>query len=237
MTSLTKVLNFNSATVSNKSNPQFILSNSIEDITGYCVTSFSGINSFYDIGLRNNQLQFIESPTQGVIRTITIPSGNYTVDTAITALQLGFNTQGTGSYTITKNPLLNRITISSNTSFMLKSVMNDCYYEFGFENFDNTFNTTHIGTNSYDFSGTKTLNVVSYSFGYGNNIVVNKSLNVIASIPLTSPYLGILNYTPYPLFVNTQIPDLTVVEFLFVDERYRQITMDKDYSISIAIQI
>jgi hypothetical protein len=234
---LTKVLNFNTVTATNKSNPQFILNDSIDNVNGYCVTLFQGVNSFYDISARNNQLQFIESPSQGTIRTVVLPVGNYTVDTALLALQAGLNSQASGTYTVTNNPLTNRITITSNTSFMLKSITNDMYYEFGFESFDNTFNTTHTGTNSYDFSGIKTLNIVSYSFGYGNNIVVNKSLNVIASIPINNAYLAPISYTGYPLFVSAQIPELSVVEFLLVDERFRPISTDKDYTIQIALQI
>ena len=236
--SIIQSLTFNTL-IANRGNsePQFCLSSPIYSSEGYSVTSFYGVNSFYTIDSRNNKFSFSESDTSSTVRTVTIPTGNYTVTSFITQLTTSMNAAGTQVYAITKSDLTNIITITAPTkTWRILAVANDCYYESGFK-VSSSNALVQTASSVYDFSGVKILNISSNSFGNGNNVLVGKSLNIIASIPITVPALGVISFTNNSSFISTSISELTTVEFIIYDELFRQLTILNPWQISIFFQI
>lgn len=239
MSQIINSINFNTAFVNDKQNPLFTLQGPLLNAEAYAVSSFYGVNTFSTIDSRNNIISFIESTSSGNTRTFVIPTGNYTLSTFITALQAGFLSAGTVSYTVVNNTLTNRLTVSNGTvSFRLVKIgSNDAFYESGFEVLSPTFALSQTASSTYDLSGVKCLNISTNSLGYGHNIVIGRNLNIIATIPITVGYLGVISYNPPINYINTQIPEVQTVQFSVYDERMRLLTIDKDYQLSICFSI
>jgi hypothetical protein len=213
MTAVIKSLTFNTITAYNKSNPLFTLPNPLISSDGYAVQSFSGINSFYTIDSRNSAIAFIEDDEPTATITFNIPTGNYTLNTFIAALQTGLNANGTDTYTVTNNTLTNKITITGTSkTFKIVYVPSNCYYESGFE-VSSAFALAHTATSTYDLSGIKTIYISSNSLGYGQSLIVNKNLNIICSISVSTPYLGVISYNPSIVFISSQISEISSIEF------------------------
>ena len=85
-----KSLTFSTITSDNnsKSTPGWYLDQPIQISEGYCVKSFQGVNTVYNIDSRNNRFSFNESSySSGTVRTFSIPDGNYTISTFMTAIK------------------------------------------------------------------------------------------------------------------------------------------------------
>ena len=236
---LIKSLTFSTVVSDNnsKSSPAWYLDRPIQLSEGYAVKSFQGVNTIYNIDSRNNRFSFNESTSSGTVRTFTIPSGNYTISTFMAALKTGLDTEGTVVYTVTNNTLINKITITSaSTTFKILPITYNCYYEAGFE-ISADFAISQTATNTFDLSGLKAINIVSNAFGAKDSIVVNKNLNVICSIPIETGYLGVINYSPPIVFIDSQITSISAFEFAIYDERFRPLTLSNDWSLSILFEL
>jgi hypothetical protein len=221
----------------NKSTPNFYLEQPIQISEGFCVKSFTGVNTFLNIDSRNNQFNFNESDSSGSIRSFTLANGNYTITSFMGALKAGLDTNGTVVYTVANNSLTNIITITgASKTFKILPISNNCYYEAGFD-VSATFSISQIATNTYDLSGLKEINVVCNAFGTGNSVVVNKNLNVICSIPISVGYLGVISYTPPIVFIDSQTQSISAFEFICVDERYRPLTFQNDFSLTLLFEL
>ena len=221
----------------NKSNPEFYLKEVvyISRESGYAVESFYGTNSFYTIDSRNNMFAFVETDTPTVNRYASIPHGNYTLNTFLTALQTALDEAGTYDFTITNNPLINKLTISATGNFKIIDSMNNCYYETGFI-VSSGFASSVVAPNPFDLSGVKVLHIVSSSFGTDSSSVCNKNLNVIASIPIAVPYLGVVSYFPPLCVIQCSLVELNSVDFAVFDERFRRLDMNQDWAINILFE-
>ena len=220
-----------------KSAPNYYLDQPIQISEGYCVKAFQGVNTTYNIDSRNNKFSFNESLTSGTVRTFTIPSGNYTITTFMAALKTGLDANGTVVYTVTNNTLTNIITITSaSTTFQILPISSDCYYEAGFV-VSSGFAISQVATQTYDLSGLKCINIVCNAFGNKDSIVVNKNLNVITSIPIEQSYLSVVNYSPPIVFIDSQIQSISAFEFTCYDCRYRPLTLNNDWSITILFEL
>lgn len=222
----------------NSINPNFQLNPVIYNAEAFGVSNFVGVNSVYVIDQRNNNFSFIESNSTTVTRIAVIPSGNYTLTSYLTAISSSMTTAGTATYTATNNDLTNRITITSNgVTFILVDTLNNSYYESGFTVLNPSFSATQTASTTYDLSGLKMINIVSPSFGYSTNLVCGINKNVIASIPVTNPYLGIISYSPSVNFISSQVSSISNLDVQFFDELFRPITLDKSYSLTILFRI
>ena len=221
----------------NKSTPNYCLDSPIQITEGYAVKSFQGVNTIYNIDSRNNRFSFNESTSSGTVRTFSIPEGNYTISTFMAAIKSGMDTAGTVVYTVTNDTLINKITITSaSTSFKILPIANDCYYEAGF--FVSTgFAISQTASSTYTLAGLQAVNTVSTAFGNKDSIVVNKNLNVICSIPIEVGYLGVINYNPNIVFIDSQITSISAFEFLLYDERFRPLTIQNDWSLTLLFQL
>ena len=222
---------------SNKSAPAWYLDQPIQISEGYCCKNFSGLNTIYNIDARNNKFSFNESNSSGTVRTFTIPSGNYTITTFMAALKTGLDVNGTVVYTVTNNTLTNIITITSaSTTFKILPISNDCYYEAGFE-VSSSFAISQTAVQTYDLSGLKCINIVSNAFGNKDSIVVNRNLNVICSIPIEVGYLGVINYSPPIVFIDSSITSISSFEFLCYDEFLRPLTISNHWSLCLLFEL
>ena len=236
MPTFIKSLTFSTATLINKLNPNFYLNEPINITEGYCVKSFTGINTVLNIDTRNNRFSFNESDTPGTIRNFTIPSGNYTIATFMTALKTGFDTEGSVVYTVTNNALINIITIAgASKTFKILPIANNSYYEAGFD-ISGSFSISQVASNTFDLSGIKEINVVCNAFG-NSSIVVNRNLNVICTIPVSVPYLGVITYNPPIVFIDSQTQGISAFEFLLFDELYRPLTLTNNWSLNLLFEV
>lgn len=221
----------------NKSAPNFYLDEPVNVSEGYSVKSFYGVNTIYNIDSRNNRFSFNESDSSGTIRTFTIPEGNYTISTFTAALKTGLDAQGTVVYTVTNNTLTNIITITgASKTFKILPITNDCYYEAGFV-VSTAFSITQTATQTYDLSGCKNINIVCNAFGSKDSIVVGKSLNVVCSIPINVGYLGVVNYNPNIVFIDSNISSISAFEFTCYDDRYRPLIIKNDWSLTLLLEL
>lgn len=238
MPTFIKTLTFSTVASDNnsKSTPNFYLDQAIQISDGYCVKSFQGVNTTYNIDSRNNKFSFNEDDTS-IVRTFTIPSGNYTITTFCAALKTGLDTAGTVVYTVANDTLTNIITITgASKQFKILPISNDCYYEGGFA-VSTAFAISQVATQTYDLSGLKSINIICNAFGHGNSVVVNKNLNVICSIPIEVGYLGVINYSPPIVFIDSQINSISAFEFILTDERYRNLTLQNDWYICLLFEL
>ena len=234
-----KALTFSTVASDNnsKNTPNYYLDTPIQISEGYCVKSFQGVNTVYNLDSRNNKFSFNESNSSGTVRTFTIPEGNYTISTFMAAIKSGMDTAGTVVYTVTNDTLINKITITSaSTTVKILPIQFDCYYEGGFV-VSTAFSISQTATSTYDLSGLKTINIVCNAFGFGNSIIVNKNLNVICSIPIEVGYLGVINFNPNIVFIDSQINSISAFEYILVDERYRPLTISNDWSITLLFEL
>ncbi len=237
---IVKSYTFSSFCSSNNSdsNPYFHFQQPEKNVVGYFVNQMTAVNSVYVIDSRNNQIAFIESPVEEeepVTRVAVVPPGNYILNTFLTALGLAMTTAGTDTYTVTNDSLVNRLTITSGIEFIIVNVLNNCYYESGFVA-TTVFANTAVGTSSFDLSGLKTIQLVSFNFN-GSSVVVNQNYTVLASIPVQAPYQGIISYNPNCVFVTCQTETLANIQFYLLDERFRPITLDKSWSCQLLLQL
>jgi hypothetical protein len=234
MTSINRSLTLNTCVSNNNnaSHPSFYLNPPINNVEAFNVSTFSGINTTYTIDSRNCNFSFVESsvPHNGYL-----PFGNYTINTFITALGTAMTSaSGTSTFTITNNVLTNILSITSSTNvFYLTNTINNCYYEAGLTP-NNIGSLIQIGTSSYDLSGLKQILLVSSDLG-SNAVAVNSNYNVLASIDISVPYLGVISYKGTNLFINSNCT-LNSLNFILLDERYRVLSNLKDWSITIILQ-
>lgn len=233
--SLNKLYTFSSFLSNNKSsvNPSFYINPPIVCIDSFLVSSFTGINNIYTFDSRNQNISILEN---GRTFTAIIPTGNYTITTLLTTLGSILTTaSGTSTYTATNNSLTNVITITSNlNTFTLVNTVNDCYYELGFLKRSTTSTLTQVALNQYDLSGIKTINVISNDLGNDGAFSVNSNFNIICSIPIEVPYLGIISYqNKSNLLINCKVNELSSVSFILIDDRLRQLNNFSDFSLQL----
>lgn len=216
----------------NPSNPTFYISPSINNIESFCVSQFCGVNTIYNIDNRNNNFQVEEQG--GNLITSSLPVGNYTLSNFTTTLSSALSTNSTtNNYTLINNTVSNILTLTADIlPIKVKNTVNHCLYESGFQE-SSSFNLTQVATKSYDLSGLKQIHLVSGDFGNDSCKSINSNYNTIATIPITSSYLGVINYQGSDTFINCKVPELNSITFTCLDERYRVLNDLKDFSVNI----
>ena len=221
------------STNKNSSSPFFTLNKKISNADSYACISFNGVNSTYNVDVRNNNIRFIDAAFPGTVAIAEIPTGNYTLETYLTAIGTAMTAAGAQTYTASNDSFINKISISSVGPF--KIIESTFFYESGF-NVSSDFSNPQIAQNTYDLSGLKQILVVCQSLENGNSMVSGKNINVIFNIPILTPYLGVVSFNPTPLYISSQIKDLEYFEFILLDERYRPLTDLKDWSVVLAFR-
>ena len=227
-----KSFNFNSAfrNAGSLSNPSFILNESINNCVGVKVKNAVIPLSFYTFDTYNNKLYLVED-TNDVVE-VSIPIGNYTSSTISSALKTALELAGSGTYTVSYSVLTNKINIQCATQFKFLSGSNDAYNELGITNEDvNAFSTNFTPSEVVDFSGVKTIHLVS---NIGATKCVNQNYNILCSVITEEDNLSISSYednsADYINIKNSQISDFQISLY---DERFRQLKPYKDFSLTV----
>ena len=228
------------------SNPVFIIQEPLNDISSYKVRSMKLPLTQPIINNRNNKL-YINVSSVGNLFTATIPSGNYYSNTIAPAVQTSINTAlGTnGNVSITYSSLSNNLIIANTyaTSPSLKFVDNNqpltgensfsAYYELGLIDYLNKTQTSFT-TSNIDISGLDAVNIVS---NFGNIKVNNKYKNVLDTINIDKAPLEIFSYSNNnDEYIESNTNSLSYIYFNLLDNRYRPINVDKDFSIQISFK-
>jgi hypothetical protein len=147
--------------------------------------------SFYNISSINNTLKY--TINNGEIQTLTIPSGNYNVNTLITAI-----VSVIPAFTIIYNSKTNTLTFSHSTyDFTLESTTT-CFEVLGFK--DNITYTSSSkvlnGTISLNMFTIRNVYVTSDNFQINNinNSTPNQN-NILCSIPIDSSHHSMISYS------------------------------------------
>jgi hypothetical protein len=233
--SINEVLTFSTCLSNNNSssNPAFYFP-SLFNVSGYMVSSFTSVNTFYNIDSRNNNFSFTETGKSAVV--ITLPSGNYTITTIQTELVSLMNsaTLSSGTYTTSVNSLTNILSITGSVAFHITNTINNCYYELGLIP-STTFALTVVGNKSFDLSGVSLIHLVSSSFGDASKLV-NNNYNIMASIPVEGSYLAPIQFTGIPVFINCSLVQLSQCSFQLLDQRSRILNTVSDFSLSVILE-
>lgn len=234
--SLNRKYTFSSFLSNNKSavNPSFYINPPINQIDNYSITSFSGVNNIYTFDTRNCNILLNE--TGQSLYTAVIPTGNYTISSLLTTLSTILTASPSASvYTATKSDLTNIITITSNTNtFTIEDTINSSYYEMGYVKLSTSASLTQVASAQYDLSGLKTIHVVSNDLGNDGSYLVNSNYNILCSIPVEVPYLGIINYQDNSdLLINCKVNELSSISFVLMDDRFRLLSQVSDWSLQL----
>jgi hypothetical protein len=234
-------LNLNSAfrNSGTRSDPEFILDRNIENISSVKLRSAMFPLTISLVDSRNNKL-YLRETTSGSTTTITLSSGNYIVNgtesnSILTNIRTCLNTASpnTWTYNVSFNDITNRLTISStNGNFALMSGLDNFYYEMGLDSSQlASFGSSLTMTDPIDLSGLKLLHIVSnipltkvfsQSFAILGSIIIEEETNQISSYEDQSSD-----------YILSSISSIGSIRLSFYDDRFRKLTMNKDYSITI----
>lgn len=233
-------LTFDTRLSNNKStsNPVFILDDPFDEITGFQLGKFSGVNNVTNIRDTNNKIGLTTfTGTTGNTQILSIPVGNYTITTFKEVLNETLNTSGS-VFGVSLNTMSNVLSISNtNGAFSFSPVSNDVYYELGLK--DTQLNTTTencICLDSYDLSGLKRVNVVSSDFGIKVCKTIGSNYNTILSIPIEDPYAGVITTPESTVMLTTSVRNQTSFTFNLYDERMRILSGMKDWSCEVYVR-
>ena len=185
--------------------------------------------SIYSIGTRNNKIYFREQSSDATLRTASLTNGYYNSSNILTEIKSKLDSTGTQSYTVVYSELTNKITITASANFKFESGNSHCLYELGLES-NTSYSTSQLAVNQLDLSGLKAISIVSNIDGIK---IVNNQFKVLTSIFLEEDSLAISTYEDNSadyISINQNINELT---FRLVDERNREITVDKDFVLTI----
>lgn len=232
-------LNLNSLFAFNnsKSDPNFFLRKSFNNVSHVKISEVNLTNEFYTFDSRNNWISFKEG--SGNVVSFQITSGNYTSSSLVTTLKslLEANSQNTRTYTVTYSSSTAKLTITINTgTFTFLNISNNAYYELALSNSLDSAASSFV-TDPIDLSGVKIINLVTSSFGGDISNLVGSNYNSLACIPVNNSFLSVLNYSNSNEFLDVDISSLQNVSFSFLDERLRKLTLTKDFQLTLLLKI
>lgn len=207
----------------------------INDCVAYRVKSAIIPLSIYTIDSRNNKI-YITETTSGAA-TATITSGYYTSVTFPAALKTALDAACTSNFTVSYSSLTNKLTfLSDNETFKFRSGVNNAYYECGINTEDlEVVGLTETPTGQLDLSGTSVINVVS---NIGTNVLSGTSYKLLCSIVCDESQMSLATYennsSEYYQLDTRNIDNIT---FSLYDNRMRQISLSKDFIISLSFII
>lgn len=234
-------LNFSSQFRNNGSlsDPEFVFYEDINNINSLKLRNFCAPLTISLFDSRNNRIYYRET-TSGTLISATITSGNYVMsgnasNSILTQLKsvLETNSPNTWTYNVSYSDITNKITVSTtNGNFALFDGINNAYYELGFDtNNLGNYSSSITGNEPIDLSGLKILHIVS---NIATTRVFNKQFNILASIILEEENLSISSYDDQSSdYVKSNLKSLSSLRLSFYDERFRKLTINKDYSLSI----
>jgi hypothetical protein len=224
--------------------PSFLIHPEISGVVGYKLKTFNSVNGISTIDSRNNKLYFKEGTNGSLVATIN--TGNYNGTTICTELKTDLEAGSTvgNKYTVSYNSIGNNIIISTTgPSFSFATNGNslsdspNAYYELGLVNSVNISNASSVTSGQLDLFGLKAINLVSNALG--SSSVQGNQKNIIASIPVNSSSLNVIQYLDHSSdYLGSKVNSLNQIDISLLDDRMRAITnIDKDYSIQLNLLI
>ena len=229
----TRYSNNNSTTT-----PMWLLPRTIDEVNYVCPGKFVGVNTITNVRDTNNKVNVKTfTGTTGTSKVVSIPAGNYTIDTFKTAFETSLATTG-NIFDVSLNTLSNTMTIASTSgAFAFQNVLNDAYYEIGMNVSQLNATTASLTcAETYDLSGLKTINVVSDSFGCNSSKKLNSNYNILCSIPVDDTYASMLYSPESTNKISCDTKNLNMISTSIFDERMRPINDMRDWSMDIFIE-
>ena len=199
--------------------------------------SFQFTNSFYNVNEYNCYLYYITAADQ-VLHTITIPLGNYNIDTLITKLN-SLTTYLVFSYDLPTAKI--KITSSNGTNFKLVDIdghYNNIYENLGFDDYGTkTFNSVFTSPYLYNLITIQVLHICLNNINLENVFVRNTPRhNILASIHITSVFGDTQTYfntSGYRYKIND--PTTTFLNIVVLDQDFNIVNFQNiDWFINIA---
>ena len=222
------------------SSPQFTINPSFNDIQAYKVKQFVCPLSVPVVDSRNNKIYFAES--SGTLKTASLgelqdPSPTVFASTIQTAL----NSIGNSAYAVSYNTSSNKLVIANSTGtfrFSTNGSLNDTphvFYEAGLMNSLNTSLTTSYTSENIDISGIKQINI--FSNNLSNINIVGRNRNLLTSIITEESNLSVSQFQDDSAdFIKTNNNNLSNIQLELRDERFRSITLDKDFTLQLLLK-
>ena len=235
-------LNLNTRFADNAGQPDYLrqpvwyLSESLENVSSVKLKNFTIPLSVYNIDSRNNKLALVQANNTASTLLVTLPSRNYTGTSLASQLQTSLKSAGTPyvyniAYQTDGSNVLTIGTTSGNFSF--NTTDNDAYYELGLDYSLNTMGST-ITTGSIDLSGVNSIHLVS---NVGGTEVVGKNYKILATVTTEENALDISYFQDDSNDdVNCAVPSLNEIRLSLFDNRFRVISPQKDYSLTVNFQ-
>ena len=178
-------------------------------------------NTIYNITTANNVLNWFTT----INNTLTIPVGYYTADELLTYIN------SNSALVFVNNTKLRKFVVSSSTAFYIlatSTILN----VIGFQVPIQTLLSSHTGTQLYNFITTRHIHVISNSLSEPDSFVANngKKYAVIATIPVISPFGGVINITEEKTsaddsYHNANI-NLSSIDIRLVDNNFETINLN-----------
>ncbi|MEN9909279.1 MAG: hypothetical protein RLZZ540_2428 [Bacteroidota bacterium] len=217
------------------SDAQYVLQPAMNDVDSFKLKSVTIPLSIPVIDSRNNKL-YIREGTNGSLLTATLPSSNYTGIALAPALTSAVNsvlsnTTGSFVYNTGSNTLsYSGPSINFSTNGNLQNM---CYYECGLLSRVNSWNTSFT-TSNIDVSGVSILNIIS---NFGTQLLNNKNINVLGSIALEESNLSVSSFIDDSAdYIKPNTNSLSEISIKFTDNRFRPISVDQDYQITLNLK-
>ena len=154
--------------------------------------------TFYNVNSSNNVLKYVVGA--GSTLTLTIPEGNYNINTLKTYLLTNL-----GNFSVTYNSTNNKFTFTHNTSNFIFLATSTCLTLLGFLSQDNTSSSLSLVSNrAVNLSPVRCICISTNLKTFNINKTAVNNQSIICSIPITTPPYSIITYqNPNGFRVNT----------------------------------
>lgn len=225
----TVISDFNTAN-GYQANPTWSFPEPQTNIAAFQVDSFIMPNSIFTIDQRNDILYWKQySGTTGTLLQATVPTNYYDSTTLATALQSTLNSYNTnGNYQVAITGAGNSYYTITNTTnnFVITGAetgVSNINYEIGFMSVTETPAHTQTGSQTFDVSGLKQLNIVSNNLGVSHTFTPGTGYKVLTNISVTAPFGGLITYNGDLAFSSCPTQYLPSFTVLLLDERMRSL--------------
>ena len=212
--------------------PVFYLPQNIQNISSLKLKSLSIPLSIFTFDSRNNTGILSDLGTTNF--NLTITPGNYNGTTLATELSRILNLTALHTFTVTYNLASNNLSITSTGTFnFIQGNLNNFYAELGIT--INTVLATTYTTSSINLLGIQQLNIGS---NIGAQDIVNSKFKLVGSVPIEEANSTLSTFFDNSNdYINYEIPNLTEISFQLYDSRFRPITMNQDFVITLNFQL
>lgn len=216
------------------SNFSYNIGSAIE-IQEIALKSVSLPNTAYNINVHNNTLKINYG---GILKNITVPLGQYTIDSLIIKMTSLFLSQGV-TVVITQDPITYKLLYTfSLTTFIYIDTTSTLPYYIGFNlksvlQYPSVPSLIILGPSVPNLQGTNNYYIASRTLGQGvNALLFNavQNLAIIAVIPNTVPYGSIIQYTPTDILLDLKLyaskQNIQQIDIIILDTNFNLVDLN-----------